>query len=1551
MTDPPIIYLAYLSHHRPDVGTRVLAFHLELKSRFNFPSYYEKDTKIPFNKLRIQENIKNSAAFVIFISKNYYESSFCCLEFEIAIQLQKKITFLFDPDPNSDSTFITDLLVDFLFPLLNKVRSNSSELHLQLESAILNSHVLYGNRYASQRRENMFRSLFQMVNYRYEYFPVNRGVFLSEVFILAHPRYGEYLGTQVTNELLKLGIASAFLDYSEDIEEIFNNSESPYFQSLVIILQDGIFFQPHVLVSCKLLQNCKEKRVVFAHDSSQDLKKIKSQLNELEELHYFKALLERNGSILLENYLAFRKIAIKCGLQLISETILPWIDNYEVLDKLIVNYEVGTRNWLIDDLLKIQSKNAEGKKVNLLISEVNGMGKSTVFAELVRRYSYLYNTRIGSFVRDDSFNLAAFFFFDKAWNGILGSSTLCCVTCLALQLCSSIYGFRACLLKVIHRNEAVIFIKQPTQFSIKEILDVFLVKPLQLLKESMPEVKIKPFVILIDALDECDDFDRFLAILVDVQMELPSFVSFLISCIPPTTLVMLKCNKVIELKQNDERNIEDIQVYCRSRFDFDIGESEDVLKLLVEQCRGEFLWFNFHEQRLKQPKDLPILYQFIQTLPKGLDSTYEKLFEILYDKLRFFAQSDDVAIETYQLAVIAGLILPREPMPDTIWSSVIGFLPESEEYLQFKKDIEDLKIFSEHNYVKIPHKSMYDWLTRSSKEKNHLRVKVQIKHHFLLALRLEMINSTVDYDNLWVRGRFLNNPEQLYAASHCFHHWIQSGSVDEANNWLLDVSHFISLLECCTSNRTRNERLFFFTEMLLNDIDNMLSIFEESNPKRIHIEHLQQLLLVSKVSLLREPREIIGQILGRISPSDEDYRIFIEQAKKGILQTQEKHVHFALPLKYEFSGLIPVGTSILKQLFHDTKVNTVAIAADTKWIVTGCEDGIISVFDDKRLLRTFELPEPMISHVSVSNDGELISACTSWGKAFLLQMSNGSFKRLEKNCIRGVLSKDGKYLVTSYYDNKVLLWSCDTVSILKSFEQHSEIIHDFVLAEDLLLTGSKDKSAILWDTKTGSSIQVFIGTTDEITAVAMASLDLILTGSKDGKIIQWNYENGDIIRKFEQVECVNMLLVSRNLQWIVGVFGTKRVIVFDQQAGSVCKELDDSIKTIAMDPECEYLLTISSSENPSQNQLVNMYDFKKERKWDQKQGDEHSNTVSCLAVSHDMKFVVTGGVDCKVILWNLTTGDCNQVLENQHTDRIQCITISNDSGFLVSGSSDKTAILWEVSSTLQLKLKFRQTAHSELVRDAAISKDNTLVATCSDDKSCLLWSMLEIKNYIVLRKLLGHTQAINSLAISSNSAWILTGSRDATAILWDINEDQKIIRKFANEHLRSVTTVAISVNMMYCITGSTDSSAILWDIITGNVLMRFSHQIDSMKLQIDVVSIKETTENVILVETCNSYYGTILWNGLTGEKIKLFQNQFLLNNQDFLDASYYSVELEQFNFSFNNQMKPVIGFGLDYQHSHNHHHGKPTYFQTLYHKQGHILGCINEKFVCWRISD
>lgn len=164
----------------------------------------------------------------------------------------------------------------------------------------------------------------------------------------------------------------------------------------------------------------------------------------------------------------------------------------------------------------------------------------------------------------------------------------------------------------------------------------------------------------------------------------------------------------------------------------------------------------------------------------------------------------------------------------------------------------------------------------------------------------------------------------------------------------------------------------------------------------------------------------------------------------------------------------------------------------------------------------------------------------------------------------------------------------------------------------------------------------------------------------------------------------------------------------------------------------------------------------------------HSNNMNYLAYSPDGEYIVTGGDDGKVKLWNTTNGFCSVTFQ-EHTSTVTGVLFSHNRKFVVSASLDGTVRAYDLARYRNFRTLTspRPVQFSCVALDAS---DEFLAAGGQDFFEIYLWS---VKLGKLLEILSGHEGPVVSLAFnpSAASTELVSVSWDKTLKIWNAIEN------------------------------------------------------------------------------------------------------------------------------------------------------------------------------------
>ena len=207
--------------------------------------------------------------------------------------------------------------------------------------------------------------------------------------------------------------------------------------------------------------------------------------------------------------------------------------------------------------------------------------------------------------------------------------------------------------------------------------------------------------------------------------------------------------------------------------------------------------------------------------------------------------------------------------------------------------------------------------------------------------------------------------------------------------------------------------------------------------------------------------------------------------------------------------------------------------------------------------------------------------------------------------------------------------------------------------------------------------------------------------------------------------------------------------------------------------------------------------------------EDDSVSVVGVAFSPDNKVLATCSLDCRVRLWDTTTGALQQTLEGQPSPK-HAVAFSADGHSIVSGALDRTIDIWD-ASTGALQYSFCEASGFLELVGTNISPKRHLIASGSVKGEIRLWDV----NARVLRQTLSSKGGLQALSLSPDDQLLVLGFCDGTISIWDTSIG--VLKDTLKGHASWVRTVSFSPNGRLVASGSCDGIMDLWDPASSNL--------------------------------------------------------------------------------------------------------------------------------------
>ncbi len=456
---------------------------------------------------------------------------------------------------------------------------------------------------------------------------------------------------------------------------------------------------------------------------------------------------------------------------------------------------------------------------------------------------------------------------------------------------------------------------------------------------------------------------------------------------------------------------------------------------------------------------------------------------------------------------------------------------------------------------------------------------------------------------------------------------------------------------------------------------------------------------------------------------------------------------------------------------------------------------------------------------------------------------------------------------------------------------HSQSITAVSMTPDgkIAISGSRDKTCIVWNVKLGSVITSLRGHTDGVLSVCITPDGMrAISGSLDKTIIVWDLESGrsmHILRGHK--EHVNSVYITPDGSRAISGSWDGKCIVWDidkEKPISVLNEHKKNVTCVCMTPDCKWALSGSKDQTCI---LWNLENGAFHRLYG------HDGDVSSVSITPDGKTAVSGSWDKTFVLWNLVS---KKPISRYSTGKawVSSICITSDGQMAICGLRDNTCQCWDVKSGNVIKILI---GHKNWVTSVCVSPDGRTAITGSMDKTIIAWDVLRGKSK---QKPIGHTDKVFSVDVSTDLDKGCSGSRDGSIIHWDLKtldilwnypsisemvlcvsylpDGKRVVCGTGNSkcivfknkrsapvslfgHNGGVTSISVSPSGRTMVSGSVDKTCILWDIETEQAI----HYLDNHNDQVNAVCFLPDGQFAV---SCSYDKTCILWDLARGRKYR-----------------------------------------------------------------------------------
>lgn len=401
-------------------------------------------------------------------------------------------------------------------------------------------------------------------------------------------------------------------------------------------------------------------------------------------------------------------------------------------------------------------------------------------------------------------------------------------------------------------------------------------------------------------------------------------------------------------------------------------------------------------------------------------------------------------------------------------------------------------------------------------------------------------------------------------------------------------------------------------------------------------------------------------------------------------------------------------------------------------------------------------------------------------------------------------SPDGTRLVTGGRDKRALVWDARSGQVLTEFQAHQGPVSIVSINPNGKLVATYDASVgiKLWESQTGRVLRTFATMEGQTNCLAFTpDGERLLAGGRDMAVRLWHVGSRPIV---PQLALAKIQPVTKQI-----MSGQK----FDHMIETAKKALRKRAFATA------YSLLRKAQTLPGYERsdvaLESIFRVSEHGTRTGLHGGWNRKTVQTPTGVMDVSFspsainFLTAQSDHTIRMWSTKTGQCLKILKG-HTNLVGTLSFSPNGREAVSGGDDRSVRLWDLNSAKNILVL---NGHSDTVSSVSYSPNGEQVLSSSWDGTVKLWSRID---GTLVRTFKGHEGVVAAAAFIRGSGLILSAGFDGMVKMWDV-ESGRLLRDLRGEKDR-ITSLDVSPSAERFMTGAMDGTALVWDVKRGTVI-------------------------------------------------------------------------------------------------------------------------------------
>ncbi|MFH1136368.1 MAG: protein kinase [Pseudomonadota bacterium] len=274
---------------------------------------------------------------------------------------------------------------------------------------------------------------------------------------------------------------------------------------------------------------------------------------------------------------------------------------------------------------------------------------------------------------------------------------------------------------------------------------------------------------------------------------------------------------------------------------------------------------------------------------------------------------------------------------------------------------------------------------------------------------------------------------------------------------------------------------------------------------------------------------------------------------------------------------------------------------------------------------------------------------------------------------------------------------------------------------DLIASGSADRTAALWNSKTGERLARLKNLEGDVKTVCFSPDGrLVLAGGGDGAARLWSSTSAELVAVMEKTgKRILCSAFSPDGRLIFTGGEDGKIHVWDWAAKTLKMVLAGSrtpVNVLRPTPDGRSLVA-ASGDFTGEDNLVRLWDLSSQKVVLAMTG--HQRSVNTLDLIPGRREALSGGSDGTFRLWDLTSGREMKTIPSGR-GAVQSLSVSGDGLYFLAGFFDNSLGLWELAAGREARF-FE--GHTAPVTSTALSRDGRFAVSGSRDGLIKIWSL------------------------------------------------------------------------------------------------------------------------------------------------------------------------------------------------------------------------------------